>query len=124
MVENRASAGMGPGFWPVTIVFGILSVAGILAWYFTPLMSWIMPPVGAQPGADVDTLLKFMLASGTALYIFVAGYIIYFMIAFRAKPTDAPDAIGVQVHDNHVLELWWTILPTLFVVLLSILSVK
>ena len=124
MVENRASAGMGPGFWPVTIGLGILSVLAILAVYFTPLLTYIMPPVGAQPGADIDTLLKFMLASGAALYVYVAGYIIYFMIAFRARATDAPDAIGVQIHDSHVIEFWWTLLPTLFVVLLSLLSVK
>lgn len=115
---------MGPGFWPVTIGLGILSVVAILVWYFTPLLTYIMPPVGAQPGADIDVLLTFMLASGSALYIYVVGYIIYFMIAFRARATDAPDAIGVQIHDNHKIEFWWTLLPTLFVVLLSILSVK
>ena len=83
-----------------------------------------MPAVGAQPGEQVDQLLRFMMASGTALFIYVAGYLIYFSIAFRAKPGDGPDAVGVQVHDNHVLEFWWTLIPTLFVVLLSILSVK
>jgi cytochrome c oxidase subunit 2 len=28
------------------------------------------------------------------------------------------------VHDNHKLEFWWTVIPTLFVVLLSIVSVR
>ena len=124
MVENRASAGMGPGFWPVTLGLAVLSILAIVFWYVRPLTDFIMPPVGAQPGADIDQLLKFMLASGSALYIFVVGYIVYFMIAFKAKPTDSADAIGVQIHDSHVLEFWWTILPTAFVVLLSLLSVK
>ena len=53
-----------------------------------------------------------MAATGTALYIFVVGYIVYFAIAFRArKASDPPDAIGVQIHDNHKLEFWWTIIP-------------
>ena len=45
-----------------------------------------------------------MAASGSALYIFVGGYLVYFTIAFRVKPSDGPDAIGLQVHDNHKLE--------------------
>ncbi len=83
-----------------------------------------MPIVGAQPGEQVDELLRFMAASGTALFLFVGGYLVYFSIAFRAKAGDAPDAIGAQVHDNRTLELWWTLIPTLFVVLLSVLSIR
>ena len=101
----------------------MLSAIGIYFCITAPI-DLIMPAVGAQPGEQVDQLLRFMMASGTALFIYVAGYLIYFSIAFRAKPGDGPDAIGVQVHDNHVLEFWWTLIPTLFVVLLSILSVK
>ena len=124
MVENRAAAvSLGRGFWTVTAVLALLSIVGIIYWVTAP-MDRVMPVVAAQPGEQVDALLRFMSASGTALFIFVAGYLIYFSIAFRAKPTDGPDAIGVQIHDNHVLEFWWTLIPTLFVVLLSILSVK
>ncbi|HET9029072.1 MAG TPA: cytochrome c oxidase subunit II [Candidatus Aquilonibacter sp.] len=97
-------------------------MAAIIFWYAAPI-GILMPVVAAQPGVQIDQLLRFMAASGSALYIFVCGYIIYFMIAFRVRPGESPDAIGVQVHDNHKLEFWWTIIPTLFVVLLSILSV-
>jgi len=125
LVEHRASAvHLGRGFWTATAALGVLAIISIVFWWLAPDSLFILPSVAAQPGADIDSLLRFMLASGSALFVFVAGYIIYFAIAFRARPTDAPDAIGVQVHDNHVLELWWTILPTAFVVLLSILSVK
>jgi cytochrome c oxidase subunit II len=124
LVENRpASVTIGRGFWTVTAVLALLSVFGIYFWTTTPI-TVVMPIVGAQPGEQVDELLRFMAASGTALFIFVAGYLIYFSIAFRARPGDSPDAVGVQIHDNHVLELWWTLIPTLFVVLLSILSIR
>jgi cytochrome c oxidase subunit II len=124
LVENRAAAvSLGRGFWTVTAVLAVLSIFGIFYWATAPIER-IMPVVAAQPGEQVDQLLRFMLASGTALFIYVGGYIIYFCFAFRAKASDGPDAIGVQVHDNHVLEFWWTLIPTLFVVLLSILSVK
>lgn len=124
MVEHRAATvSVGRGFWTVTAVLAVLSICGIVFWLLTPL-DIVMPAVAAQPGEQIDALLRFMAASGTALFIFVAGYLIYFAIAFRVRATDAPDAVGVQVHDNHVLEFWWTLIPTLFVVLLSILSVR
>lgn len=124
MVENRAAAvTVGRGFWTVTAVLAILSIFGIAFWCLTPL-DIILPAVAAQPGEQIDTLLRFMAASGTALFIYVLGYIIYFSLAFRAKASDPPDAIGVQVHDNPVLEFWWTLIPTLFVVVLSIFSVR
>ena len=124
MVENRASAvRLGRGFWSVTLVLGLLSIAAIIFWIVAPI-SIIMPVVAAEPGIQIDALLRFMAATGSALYIYVCGYIIYFMVAYRVRRGEPADAIGVQVHDNHNLELWWTLIPTLFVVLLSILSVR
>lgn len=125
MVENRAATvRLGRGFWSVTLVLAVLSVLAIIYWYTPHALNFFLPVVAAQPGIQIDELFRFMLASGSALYIFVVGYIIYFLIAFRAKKNESYDAIGVQVHDNHKLEFWWTLLPTLFVVLLSILSVR
>ncbi|MEO9170704.1 MAG: cytochrome c oxidase subunit II [Candidatus Baltobacteraceae bacterium] len=123
MLENRAPR-LDRGFWTITAVFAALSVLAILFWYSPVALPLVLPPVGAQPGEDIDALLRFMAAAGTTLYIFVGGYLLYFMIVFRAKKGDSPDAIGVQIHDNHNLELWWTVIPTIFVVILSILSVR
>ena len=124
MVENRASAvRLGRGFWSVTLLLAVLSVLAIIYWYWTPI-GIVMPVVAAQPGIQIDDLFRFMAASGSALYIFVVGYIIYFAVAYRVRANEPADAIGVQIHDNNKLEFWWTLLPTLFVVLLSILSVR
>lgn len=107
----------------MTAVLAIISIVGIAFWTVMPL-DLVMPINAGEPGSQVDTLLRFMAASGTALFVFIAGYIVYFCIAFRARATDSPDAIGVQIHDNNGLEFWWTLIPTLFVVLLSILSIR
>ena len=123
MVEGSAPAvRLGRGFWTVTALLGLLSVLAIIFWVTAPLTEWL--PEAAIPANQIDNLFRFMAATGSALFIYVAGYIVYFCIAFRARSTDGPDAIGVQVHDNHKLELWWTVIPALFVVLLSFLSVK
>jgi cytochrome c oxidase subunit 2 len=123
LVENRAQP-VRPdrAFWTATAVLAILAVGAIVFWYVFPLERYL--PEAIVTAKQVDTLFRFMAATGSALYIFVAGYLIYFAIAFRAKPTDPPDAIGAQIHDNHKLEFWWTLIPLLFVILLSIVSVR
>ena len=113
---------LGRGFWMVTALLAVLGVAGIVFWYVFPLEQYL--PAAIVTARQVDTLFRFMAATGTALYIFVCGYLIYFAIAFRVRPSDPPDAIGLQIHDNPKLEFWWTVIPVLFVILLSVVSVR
>lgn len=123
MVEHRAQAvQLGRGFWTCTAILAVLSVAAIVFWAVFPLETYL--PAAIVTARQVDLLFRFMAATGSALYIFVAGYLLYFTIAFRWKPSDGPDAIGVQIHDNHKLEFWWTVIPTIFVIILSIVSVQ
>jgi cytochrome c oxidase subunit 2 len=125
LVESKTNpVRLERGFWIVTAVLTILAIASIVFWYMAPVYVWLKLPVAIETASSVDALSTFMFATGSALYIYVLGYIVYFAIAFRAKKSDAPDAIGVQIHDNHKLELWWTIIPVIFVVLLSVVSVN
>ncbi len=123
MVENKAPAAhLGRGFWTVTAILGVLAVASIVFWYLFPIEKYL--PAAIVTARQVDSLFRFMAATGTALYIFIAGYLIYFTLAFRVRKSDPPDAIGIQIHDNHKLEFWWTLIPALFVILLSVISVR
>ena len=76
-----------------TAILAALAVASIVFWYEFPLERYL--PEAIVTAKQVDTLFRFMAATGSALYIFVAGYLVYFSIAFRARATDPPDAIGV-----------------------------
>ncbi len=123
MVENRAQpVHLGRGFWVATAILTVLAIVSIVFWYVFPIDRYL--PEAIVTARQVDTLFRFMAATGSALYVYVVGYLIYFAIAFRAKATDPPDAIGVQIHDNTKLEFWWTIVPALFVILLSVVSVR
>jgi cytochrome c oxidase subunit 2 len=113
---------LGRGFWTATAILAVLAVAAMVFWSVFPLEKYL--PAAIITARQVDHLFRFMAATGSALWIFVAGYLVYFAIAFRVRPSDPPDAIGLQIHDNHKLEFWWTLLPSLFVVLLSIVSVR
>ena len=120
MIAQRVE--LGRGFWTATAILAVLAIGSMVFWSVFPLEKYL--PAAIVTARQVDHLFRFMAATGSALWIFVAGYLLYFSIAFRAKPTDPPDAIGLQIHDNHKLEFWWTLLPTLFVILLSIVSVR
>ncbi|GAC1598669.1 MAG: hypothetical protein NVS3B28_30640 [Candidatus Velthaea sp.] len=113
---------LGPGFWPVTAFFALLSIAAAIFWIAVPLPMGLVEV--SDPSDKIDALFRFMAVVGSALFIYVTGYIVYFAIVFR-KPKNAPaNTIGVQVHDQPVLEFWWTVVPTLFVVALAIASVN
>ncbi len=123
MVEQRAQLGrLDREFWIVTAILAVLSIGAMVFWSVFPIERYL--PAAIVTARQVDLLFRFMAATGTALWIFVAGYLVYFAVAFRVKASDPPDAIGVQIHDNHKLEFWWTVIPVLFVLLLSIVSVR
>jgi len=116
------SVNLGPGFWPVTVVLAILASAASMFWITVP------EPFGVAAAADTagptDMLFRVMAVIGSGLFIYVAGYVIYFAIVFR-RPKDAPpNAIGVQIHDAPILEFWWTVVPTVIVAGLAISSVQ
>ncbi|MBV8151284.1 MAG: hypothetical protein JOY59_06985, partial [Candidatus Eremiobacteraeota bacterium] len=93
--------GLGPGFWPVTALLAVLSIAQA-AYFLWGNIDWLMPgssnPVSDRT-YDIDGLFKFMAVFGNAIQIFVTGYVIYFAIAFRARKGEPDDRLGVQVHD-------------------------
>ena len=124
-VENRdPEVHLDRGFWLVTAVLAALSVIAIiasLAWHVERMPQL---PEAAVPADQVDKLFKFLTASASVIFIYVVGYLIYFSVVFRMRKGDAPDAIGVQIHDHHQLELWWTVVPTIFTVILAIFSVQ
>jgi cytochrome c oxidase subunit 2 len=110
------------GFWSVTAVLTILALIVIFFWIWAPITNYL--PEAVDKAQQIDALYRFLAASGSALFVFVFGYILYFSFAFRRRPSHAVDAIGVQIHDNKKLEFWWTFFPFLFVVALSVISVK
>jgi cytochrome c oxidase subunit II len=113
---------LGPGFWPVTIVMGLLSIAAAIFWIVVPM------PMGvaavANPADQIDTLFRVLAVVGTALFIYIVGYVVYFSIVFRRPKDAAANVIGVQIHDQPVLEFWWTVIPSIFIVVLGIACVQ
>jgi cytochrome c oxidase subunit 2 len=120
-----APKGMGPGFWVVTSILTVINIA-VALYFLYGNIDWLLPQA-SLPVADstvgVDALFKFMAVFGSAITVYVCGYVVYFAWAFRRLPGEDPSTIGVQIHDAPTLELWWTILPTLLLAVLVYLSI-
>jgi cytochrome c oxidase subunit 2 len=118
----KPKTNLGPGFWPVTALIVVVSIVMVIYIELMPL------PIGLEqaggPAASVDDLFRFLGAVAACIFNIVTIYTVYFAIVFRA-PKDGPaNSIGVQIHDAPVLEFWWTAIPTILVIILSIYSVK
>lgn len=92
-----------------------------LAWeWFNPLSNFL--PQAAHPAEQIDNLFMFLTLVGTAIFVYVTGYLLYFGWIYRVAPGTPLTELGVQVHDATVLEIWWAVIPTILVIILGIFS--
>ncbi len=117
--------GLGPGFVQVTIVMTLINIAFALAALYMPLD--FLLPSEANPASDsavsIDALFKFMTVFGVAITIYVTGYTIYFAWVFRRRDDEPINTVGIPIHDAPKLELWWTVLPTILLVVLMAFTI-
>jgi len=70
----------------------------------------------------VDNFFNLMFMIAVALFLLVAGTIIFFAIQFRQRPGDEED--GVPLEGDFALEAYWTLIPAVIVIVLGIYSVE
>jgi cytochrome c oxidase subunit 2 len=88
----------------IALVVSGLTVAGIM------LIEWA--PERASVQADrYWVLLLFLVAASALIFVIVTTFLIYSVIAFRAKKGDESD--GPPNHGNTSLEIAWTVIPTI-----------
>jgi cytochrome c oxidase subunit 2 len=83
------------------------------------MLNWWLPENVSSYGADIDWLFQLIYAiTGiTALLVFAA--LIVFLVMYRAQPGRK----ATYTHGNTTLEVVWTIVPALILVVLTFLSV-
>ncbi|RCJ26038.1 cytochrome C oxidase subunit II [Nostoc minutum NIES-26] len=99
-------------------------VAGIVV---TAISVWIgqnhtlLPVQASQQAPLVDGFFNIMFTIAIALFLVVEGTILIFLIKYRRRRGD--DSDGVRVEGNVPLEIFWTAIPSLIVLVLGIYSV-
>lgn len=99
---------------------GLIAIAlGILAGLVAYFGNWLPEPASREAGR---IWFIFWISTIVSIVIFaiVASAILYSIFKFRKQPDDDTD--GPPIHGNTRLEIVWTVIPTVIVVLLSIAS--
>ncbi len=101
----------------IAIVGVILVVGGLILSLATPS---IFPTQASAEATQVDGLFRILLVIGGAIFLLVQGLLAYSVWRFRAKPGDTSD--GPHIHGNSTLEIIWTAIPAVIVLVLTVLS--
>lgn len=102
----------------VVIPILVAASALLLASCGTDLPGNTLDAQGDHAQRILDLLIPIAWA-GLAVFIIVEGILLYTVFRFRAKPNAA---IPAQIHGNLRVEILWTIIPALIVLVISVLT--
>ncbi len=104
----------------LVMIVGLAAVA--LA---TPLPAFAQPPSPLTPGsenaASVADLFWLVLGIAAVVFVLVEGLLIYAVVRYRRQ---YPDEVPDQVEGNTRLEVVWTVIPALIMVVLFALTLQ
>jgi cytochrome c oxidase subunit II len=100
----------------------VVSVAGLagLALVLGGCSALYPPDAATTQGGDIRSLYSVFMVPIVAIFILVEGLIVWSVVRYRRRKGD--DELPVQTHGNNVLEITWTVLPTILVLVLFVLS--
>jgi cytochrome c oxidase subunit 2 len=70
---------------------------------------------------DVDFLFKILIYAGTGVFIFVEAILILTLVKYRKRPGQPEPE---HVHGNTTLEIAWTVIPLLILIVIAIPTVR
>ncbi len=80
----------------------------------------LLPLAASEEAAQVDALFNMMMTIATGLFLLVQGTIILAAIRYRRRKNDNTD--GPPIHGNIPLEIVWTAIPAVTVLIISVYS--
>jgi cytochrome c oxidase subunit II len=81
----------------------------------------LSPPSPTTPsGEAIKGLYWFVFAICAVVFVLVESALILFIIRFRRRRTAGADAEGPQIHGNTRLEIIWTLIPAVILVVIAV----
>lgn len=80
----------------------------------------LLPVAASEEAAQVDALFNMMMTVSTGLFLLVEGAIIIAAVRFRRAKDDNTD--GPPIHGNIPLEIVWTAIPAVTVLIIAVYS--
>ncbi|HAJ05063.1 MAG TPA: cytochrome c oxidase subunit II [Chloroflexi bacterium] len=99
------------------LIVVLLTVAGIV--FIDP--TDLLPPLASSQGETVDWLFGIHLKIIAFLFSLVVVFMLYSVVVFRNKSGDLGD--GKYIHGNTKLEIAWTVVPIIMVVIMGYIGV-
>lgn len=103
-----------------SFLFGAVMTAAVLIFVVAPFANWWMPRNVSTYGGGVDALFYLILAITGFFFILTEGILVYNMCRYAEVPGEK----AYYVHGNHRLEVFWTIVPAVILLLIAFLQIK
>ena len=110
----RPSPGGGSKRW--AYLFGVVLTAEALLFVVAPVMNWWLPMSASSYSGGIDRLFYIILAVTGVTFIAISAVFIYVLFKYPAE-------VGRKshyTHGNHRLEMIWSAVPAVILVLLGI----
>ncbi|HBL12807.1 MAG TPA: cytochrome C oxidase subunit II [Cyanobacteria bacterium UBA11162] len=80
----------------------------------------LMPVAASEEATQVDGIFRLMMTVSTGLFLLIQGVLIISLIRFRRRKDDQTD--GPPIDGNIPLEILWTALPAVIIMILAVYS--
>lgn len=104
------------------IIVFVLFVIGSVLMYWLLDIALPLPEQGSEQAATVDWVIQINLALIAVLFSLVVVFMLYSLFVFRRKPKDETE--GAHFEGNTVLEIIWTVVPLILVVVFGVIGVR
>jgi cytochrome c oxidase subunit 2 len=105
-------------FW--SILFGATMAGAFLLFLVSPAMGWWLPKNVATYGAGIDYLFYLILAITGFFFVLTEAILVYALWRFAGQPGRKSS----YTHGNHTLEIVWTIVPGVILLVLGIVQIN
>ena len=101
----------------------VITVLVTLAIGYLLVSSDLMPQVASQEGLVVDSLFNLQLWIIALIFSLIMVIVLYSVLVFRRRPDD-PEADGAYMKGNTGLEVAWTVIPLVVVIVIATLGAR
>jgi cytochrome c oxidase subunit II len=105
-------------FW--SILFGITMAGAFLLFVVAPFVGWWLPRNVATFGPGIDWLFYLILAITGIFFVLTEVLLVWFLFRY----TGAPGRRALYTHGHHKLEIFWSIVPGVILLVLAIVQIN
>ncbi len=101
-------------------IVAVLVVVGAIVTYVVLEAIYALPPAASEEAIAIDSLFRGHFILISFLFALVVTFMLYSVVAFRRRPDEPEDVEGDHFHGHTGLEIAWTILPLVLVIVFGV----